>query len=157
MHLALCIISNPSVKSNLSYSPETLHSGQERQIFVSCVTLKYNEWPWKTIEHLVYGASSFVHHFKAIGKFKLESGNPRFGSKSTILLAVWPWNLTDDLEKQKGTSSKQHQELRSLKNKRAPLPSNIKSYCRETAKWDHELCDHGPLTMTFCMDIVCQW
>ena len=45
-------------------------------------------------------ASSFVHHFKAIGEFKLElqSGNTQFGSKSTIFLAVWLWNLTDDLE-----------------------------------------------------------
>ena len=45
---------------------------------------------------------SFLHHFVAIGEFKLElqSGNPKFGSKSKILLAVWPWNLTYDLEKQ---------------------------------------------------------
>ena len=28
LHQALCIISNPSVESNLSYSPETLNSGQ---------------------------------------------------------------------------------------------------------------------------------
>ena len=33
---ALCIISNPSVKSNLSYSPETLNSGLNQQIFVLC-------------------------------------------------------------------------------------------------------------------------
>ena len=46
--------------------------------------------------------SSFVHHFVAIGEFKLElqSGNEQFGSNSTIFRAVWPWNLTDDLEKQ---------------------------------------------------------
>ena len=46
----------------------------------------------------------------AIAEFKLElqSGNPQSGSNSTIFSAVWPWNLTDDLEKQKGTSPKQH-------------------------------------------------
>ena len=33
-------------------------------------------------------------------KLGLQSGNIQFGSKSTIVLAVWPWNLTDDLEKQ---------------------------------------------------------
>ena len=40
--------------------------------------------------------------FQAIGEFKLElqSGNAQFGSKSAIYCPVWPWNLTDDLEKQ---------------------------------------------------------
>ena len=56
----------------------------------------------KTIGHLFYATSSFVHHFVAIGEFKLElqSGNAQSRSNSTILRAVWPWNLTDDLEKQ---------------------------------------------------------
>ena len=130
--------------------------------FWSHVTLKFDGWPWKTIEHLSYTTLSFVHHFKAIGEFKLEpqSGNAQFGSQlaiffvpcdleiwrmtlknnrapllfcfklcssfhshhciqtgvtvrkrwiwsqSTIFLVVWPWNLTDDLEKQQDTSSK---------------------------------------------------
>ena len=56
----------------------------------------------KTIGHLFYSTSSFVHHFVIIGVLKLElqSGNAQFGSNSTIIRAVWPWNLTDDLEKQ---------------------------------------------------------
>ena len=56
----------------------------------------------KTIGHLYYSSSSSMHHFVAIGEFKLEvqSGNAQFGSKSTIFRAVWPWNLTYDLEKQ---------------------------------------------------------
>ena len=75
--------------------------------FLSRVTLQFDVWPWKTIGHLFYATSSFVHHFVAIGDFKLElqSGNAQFGSNSTIFRAVWPWNLTDDLEKQYGTSS----------------------------------------------------
>ena len=36
LHQALCIISNPSVKSNLSYSPETLNSGKIGDFFVPC-------------------------------------------------------------------------------------------------------------------------
>ena len=32
----MCIISNPSVNSNWSYSPETLNLGQNRQFFVLC-------------------------------------------------------------------------------------------------------------------------
>ena len=124
--------------------------------FLSCVTLKFDGWPWQTIGHLFYTTSSFLNHFKAIGEFKLEwqSGNSQFRSKSVIFfpcdleisrmtlknnraphicyfkiwvsfhkpsvnsnwryssempnlgwnqrffLAVWPWNLTDDLENQ---------------------------------------------------------
>ena len=153
---SLCIISNPSVNSNLSYTPETLNSGRNRWFFApcdleiwwmtlennrapllyyiklcalfqihrwiqigvtvrkrsiwvkignffSCVTLKFDGWPWKTIGHLFYVVSSFVHHFTAISEFKLElqSGNAQFGSKSTIFLAVWPWNLMDDLQQGK--------------------------------------------------------
>ena len=70
--------------------------------FWSHVTLKFYRWPWKTIGHLFYATLSFVHHFKAIGKFKLklQSGNAQFGSKSAIFCPVWPWNLTANLEKQ---------------------------------------------------------
>ena len=38
IYMYLCIISKPSVNSNLSYSPETLNSGQNRR-FLSRVTL----------------------------------------------------------------------------------------------------------------------
>ena len=65
-------------------------------IFLSRVTLKFVGWPWKRIRHLFYTASSFVHHFKAIGEFKHKSqyGNPQFRSKFVICFPVWPWNLT---------------------------------------------------------------
>ena len=68
--------------------------------FFSRVTLRFDAWPWKTIGHLFYATSSFVHHFVAIGDFKLElqSGNAQFGSNLTIFRAVWPCNLTYDLE-----------------------------------------------------------
>ena len=72
--------------------------------FFSRVTFKFDGWPSKTIGHLFYDTSSFVYHFVAIGEFKLElrSGNAQSGSNSTLFRAVWPWNLTDDLEKTKG-------------------------------------------------------
>ena len=81
--------------------------------FLSCVTLKFDGWPWKTIGHLFYVASSFVHHFLDISEFKLElqSGNAQFGSKSTIFLPMWPWKLTYGLEKQQGISSKKIKAL----------------------------------------------
>ena len=67
--------------------------------FLCRMTLKFDEWPWKTIGHLFYATSSFMHHFVAICEFKLElqSGNAQFGSKSTIFSRVtlkfdlWPW------------------------------------------------------------------
>ena len=70
--------------------------------FLSLVTLKFDGWPWKTIGHLFYTTSSFVHHFKSIGelKLKLQSRKAQFGSKSAIFCPVWPWNLMDALEKQ---------------------------------------------------------
>ena len=40
--------------------------------FLSCVALKFDGWLWKTIGHLFYATSSFVHHFIAIIEFKLE-------------------------------------------------------------------------------------
>ena len=70
--------------------------------FLSCVTYKFDGWPWKTIGNLFYTTLRFSYHFKAIGELKLElqSGNAQFGSKSAICCPVWPWNFTDDLEKQ---------------------------------------------------------
>ena len=70
--------------------------------FSARVTVKFVGWPRKTIGHFFYTTSSFVQHFIAIGEFKLElqSGNAQCGSNSMIFRAVWPWNLTDDLEKQ---------------------------------------------------------
>ena len=114
--------------------------GSKLAIFLSCVTLKFDRWPWKTIGHLSYAASSSVHHFIAIGEFKLElqSGNTKFGSKSTNFLVAWPWNLTDDLEKQYGTYSKQHQAWCIISS---PYVNLNWSYSPETAKWGHDLCD----------------
>ena len=73
--------------------------------------MKFDRWPWKTIGHLFYATPSFVHHFVAIGVYKLElkSGNAQFGSKSMIFvlcdLEIW---------------------LMTLKNNRAPLICHIK-------------------------------
>ena len=75
-------------------------------VILSRITLKFDRWPWKTIGHLFYATSSFVHHFVAIGEFKLEwqSGNAQFGSNSTIFFScvtlqfdVWPWKTLGHL------------------------------------------------------------
>ena len=61
---------------------------------------KFDGRPKKITRHLLYTMSSFVHHFKAIGEFKLElqSGDAQFGSKSTFFLSPvtskfdgWRW------------------------------------------------------------------
>ena len=70
--------------------------------FFSRVTLQFDVWPWKTIGHLFYATSSFMHHFVAISDFKLEleSGNGQFGSNSTILepcdLEIWQMTLKNN-------------------------------------------------------------
>ena len=70
--------------------------------FSARVTVKFDGWPCKTIGHLFYVTSSFVHLFVPIGEFKLklQSGNAQSGSNWMIFRAVRPWNLTDDLAKQ---------------------------------------------------------
>ena len=71
--------------------------------FLSRVTLKFDGWPWKTIGHLFYVVSSFVHHFIPIGEFKLELqfGNAQFGSKSIGFfvpcdLQIWQMTLENN-------------------------------------------------------------
>ena len=98
---SLCSVSYPMVNSNWSYSPEMPNLVQIRRFLEPC-DLEIWRRPSKTIGHLFYATSSFVQHFIAIGEFKLElqSGNAQFGSNSTIFRAMWPWNLTYDLEKQ---------------------------------------------------------
>ena len=60
-------------------------------IFLSRVTLKFDGWPHKTIGHLFYIGSSFVHHFIAIGDLKLKLQSWRMTLKSnraTLLQAL---------------------------------------------------------------------
>ena len=70
--------------------------------FSARVTLKFDGWPRKSIGHLFYTTSSFVHHFKSMGEFKLElqSGNAQFGSKLAIFfpcdLEIWWMTLENN-------------------------------------------------------------
>ena len=126
-----------------------------KSIFMSSLTLKFDRWSWKTIGHIFYATSSFVHHFKAIGDFKVElqPGNTQFESKLMIFLAMWPWNLMDDLKNKKGTSPKQNQGLCIISS--SYVNSNW-SYGPKTVKLGFDLSDLDlwPLTLTFCIDIT---
>ena len=64
------------------------------------MTLKNNMAP------LLYYVKLYAP-FQTIGEFKLELQYRKsyFGSRLEIFFAVWPWNLTDDLEKPYSTSS----------------------------------------------------
>ena len=97
-YIKLCASSQ--IQTGVKYCPETLNSGQNRR-FLSRVTLKFDGRPWETTGHISYATLSFVHHFKAIGEFKLElqARNARFRSKSAIFCPMWPWNLMNDLGK----------------------------------------------------------
>ena len=67
--------------------------------FLSRMTLKFERWPWKIIGHLFCATSRFVHHFVAIGQFKLElqSRNTQFMWNSVIFvpleLEIWQMTL----------------------------------------------------------------
>ena len=118
-------------------------------------------WPWNSTDDLKNNRALIQCYFKLcasflpIGEFKheLQSGNAQSGSNSTIFRAVWPWNLTDDLEKQYGTSSNQHQAICIISS--SYVNSN-RSYSPETVELGCDLCDLNlwPLTLTFCMDLT---
>ena len=67
--------------------------------FSAHVTVKFDGWPCKTIGHLFYATSSFLHHFVPIGEFKLEvqSGNAQSGSNSEPCdLEIWWMTLQNN-------------------------------------------------------------
>ena len=84
-----------------AYSPETPNLGQNLWCFVPCDL----EICWMTLENK---REPLLCCFKLCATFHshwwIQTGvtvrNAQFGSNSTIFRAVWPWNLTDDLEKQ---------------------------------------------------------
>ena len=67
--------------------------------FLYRATLKFKGWPWKTIGHLSYATSSFVHHFMPLVNLKWSytpetpnlGQNGRFFSRVTLKFDGWPW------------------------------------------------------------------
>ena len=82
MYVKLCASFEAIGEFKLEFQSRNAQFGSKLVIFLSRVTAKFDGWPWKTIGHLFYAISSFVHHLKAIGEFKLEleSGKAQFGS-----------------------------------------------------------------------------
>ena len=84
---ALCIMSYPSVNSNWSYSPETLNSGQNRLFSLAVWPRKFKDDPQKQLCTHWWIQTEFTVRKRPIW-VKFDDS------------ALWPWNLTDDLEKQ---------------------------------------------------------
>ena len=77
------------------------------------MTTKLDRWHWKTTGHISYASFSFMDHFLVISEFnfELQSGNAQIRLILAIFCLLWPWNFTDDLQKQKGISFMSFQAL----------------------------------------------
>ena len=150
----LCVSFHSHQWIQTKVSPEMLNSGQNRWFNVPCdleiwqMTLKNNRAPLLCYFKL---CASFRSHWWIQTGVTVQK-HPIW-SKSTIFLAVWPWNFMDDLEKQQGTSHKQHQAICIIPS--SYMNSNF-SYSPETANLGYDLCDLDlwPMTLTFCMIIT---
>ena len=80
----------------------TVWKRSKSAIFLFRVTFKFDGWPWKTIGHL------FLCYIKLCASFQshrwIQTGvtvrKHSIQVKIDNFCPVWPWNLTDDLEKQ---------------------------------------------------------
>ena len=105
LHQALCLISNPSVNSIWSYTPEMLNSGRNRRFFVPC---DLEIW-WMTLENkrapLLYYiklcASFQIHRWIEFGvtvwkrSIWVKIGN--FLSRVTLKFDGWLWKTIGHL------------------------------------------------------------
>ena len=90
-------------KIELELQSENAEFGSKLAIVLSRLTLKFDRWPWKTIEHRF-----LLYYFKLCASFRshrwIEIGvtvrKRLLRVKIGDLLPVGPWNLTDNLEKQ---------------------------------------------------------
>ena len=97
---------------NWSYSPETLNSGQNWWFFVLC---DLEIW-WMTFEN---NRAPLLYYTKRCASFQIhrwiQTGVTVRKRSIWVIMGnfcpVSPWNLTDDLAKQKGTSSMPLQAL----------------------------------------------
>ena len=89
--------------------------GSKLAILLSCVTWKYDGWPWETIRHLFYATLTFVHHFKShrwiqtkatVRKRSIWIKIDHFMSCVILKFDGWPWKRIGHLFY--GTSSFVH-------------------------------------------------
>ena len=103
--LSFCIISNPSVKSNWNYNPETLNSGQNRHFLVPCdfeigqITLKNTRAP---LPYYITLCASFQSHRwiqtgVTVRKLSIRVKIGTFLSRVTLKFDRWPWKTIGQL------------------------------------------------------------
>ena len=96
---SLCIISNPLVNSNWSYSPETLNSGRNSRYFILCdleiwwITFENNKAP--LLYHIKLCASFQSHRWSqtwvTVRKHSIWVKIGNFLSHVTLKFDRWPW------------------------------------------------------------------
>ena len=102
LHQTLCIISNPLVNSNWSYSPEMLNSGKNWRVFVPCdleiwwMTLKNNRAPFL---YYIKLCAIFQSHWQShwhiqtgvtVPKRSIQVKIGDFLSWVTLKINIWP-------------------------------------------------------------------
>ena len=99
---ALCIISYPLVNSYLSYSPETLNSGQIRRFFLAVWPRNFTYDPQKQqgISFMLLQALCIISYPLVNSNLSYSPETLNLGQIATIFRAMRPFNLTDDLEKE---------------------------------------------------------
>ena len=97
--------------------------------FLSLVTLKFDLKTQKGTSSILLQALCIISQPSVNSNWSYSQKKAQFGSKLTIVLAVWLWNLMDDLQKQLGTSSMLLQALCSILY---PLVNSNWSYSPET-------------------------
>ena len=81
----------------------------------SCLVFRYRIWPNKANLRDLIAATGLIILLKLDSNRRFFSREmPNLAQNRRFFLAVWPWNLTDDLQKQKGTSSMLLQALCSI-------------------------------------------
>ena len=140
-------------------------------------------WPRKAIGHLFYTNSSFVHHFKSIGEFKLEilSRSTEIGdflSCATLKFDGWPRKTIGyffytassfvhhfiaicefELELQSGNAQFGSKSMIFLAVWPWNLTDDHEKFYGTSPNPHQALCIilstfHWPLTLTFCMDLT---
>ena len=106
--------------------------GENRQSFLAC-DLEIWRMTLKIVGHVCYVSWSVLYHVITIGGFQLElqSGNGQFGSIFGDICPLWPWNLTDDLDKQNDASPMLRKSLCIISS---PYVDSNSNYGPETTK-----------------------
>ena len=131
--------------------------------FLTSVTFTFDIWPWpiawtSLVSLLIIPVNLMMiqwwEHSEQGKSEGFDSCNgltnlTPIGFKSSIFQPMWPWNLMDDLEKQKGTSRILYQALCIISN---PSVSSNWSYNRENTQFVSKLVIFCPVWPWNLMD-----